>query len=145
MIEVHRLRTLLRPRYLSTGLLLLLGGGASVGTGQAQRPDALPPQIISRDEGTTSFRATSTVTGFMSGIHHQSNSFSVLEEKGGESWALFFLTKPKMKVKGSVKKALGKKKVGWTDLQDGFKVKVTFIEATREAKVIRVLESNKTG
>ena len=45
-----------------------------------------------------------------------------------------------MKAKRSVKKALGKKRVEWADLQDGFRVKITFLEATREIQKIEALD-----
>ena len=121
-----------------SGLLLVLGSAALVATGIGQKVDSMPPQIGIR-ESTATFRATNTSTGIISGIHHDSKSLSIVSEKDQESWAFFFISKPKMKAKGSVKKALGKKRVEWADLQDGFRVKITFLEATREIKKIEAL------
>ena len=123
-----------------SGFLLVLGSAALVVTGFGQRVDPTPPQIGVRDDRTASFRATNTITGIISGIHHQSKSLSVIGEKDEESWAFFFISKPKMKAKRSVKKALGKKRVEWADLQDGFRVKITFLEATREIQKIEALD-----
>ncbi len=127
-------------QYMLPGLFLVLGSAALVATGIAQGIDPTPPQIGVRDERTASFRATNTVTGIISGIHHESKSLSVVSEKDRESWAFFFISKPKMKAKKSVKKALGKKRVEWADLQDGFRVKITFLEATREIQKIEALK-----
>ena len=127
-------------RCIFSGLFLVLGSAALVATGIGQRLDPTPPQIGVRDEGTASFRATNTITGIISGIHHDSKSLSVVSEKDRESWAFFFISKPKMKAKKSVKKALGKKRVEWADLQDGFRVKITFLEATREIQKIEALK-----
>ncbi len=125
---------------LLSSLFLLLGSEAVVTTGLAQRNEPTPPQIGVRDERAASFTATNTVTGIISGIHHESKSLSIVSEKDRESWAFFFISKPKIKAKRSVKKALGKKRVEWPDLQDGFRVKITFLEATREIQKIEALK-----
>ena len=129
----------LTVKCILSGLFLALGSAALVATGFGQRNAPTPPQIGVRDDRTASFRATNTITGVISGIHHEGKSLSVVGEKDGESWPFFFILKPKMKAKKSVKKALGKKRVEWADLQDGFRVKITFLEATREIQKIEAL------
>ncbi len=130
-------------RRLLSGLFLLLGSVPLVATGLAQLNDPTPPQFGTPDESAASFRATQTIKGLISGIHHDAKSLSVVDEEDGESRAFFFISKPKIKAKGSVKKALGKKRVEWTDLQDGYRVKITFVENTREIHEIRALEIKK--
>ena len=126
-------------KFVLPGLFLLLGSAVLVATGIAQGRDPLPPQIGVRDERTASFTATRTITGIISGIHHQAKSLSIISEKDEESWAFFFISKPKIKAKRSVKKALGRKRVEWTDLQDGFRATITFLEKTREIQKIEAL------
>ena len=123
-----------------SGLFLVLGSAALVATGFGQNNSPTPPQIGVRDDGTASFTATRTITGVISGIQHEYKSLSVVGEKDGESWPFFFISKPKIKAKKSVKEALEKKRVEWADLQDGFRVKITFLEATREIQKIEALK-----
>lgn len=72
------------------------------------------------------------------GINHKRKSFTVLENKTGNSWSLFFSKKAKVKADKKVRKTLGKKPV-WEDLKPGCQADVKFLETSREVLSIKLL------